>query len=238
MSEVPENIVMGNGVLERLAAVQERIARACEVAGRDPSEVALLPVSKTRSAAEIEPVVAVGCARMAENRVQEVVAKAPELPSVSWTLIGPLQSNKMTKVVQLVDQFQALDSLELAAGLDRRLETAGRDLEVMVQVNTSGEQTKSGLVPAEVLDFCAKLSEYKRLRPVGLMTIATNTDDQDEVARCFTELARLREELRQGQVAGSEWPELSMGMSADLETAIAHGSTMVRIGRAIFGERH
>lgn len=225
------------GVLERLAAVEERIERACGMVGRDPSEVALLPVSKTRSAAEIEPVVAAGYRSMGENRVQEVVAKASDLPGVSWTLIGPLQSNKITKVVQLVDQFQALDSLSLAAGLHSRLENAGRDLDVMVQVNTSGEQTKSGLVPGHVLDFCAKLGQYPRLRPVGLMTIATNTGDQNEVARCFAELARLREELRQAQVAGSEWPELSMGMSADLETAIAHGSTMVRIGRSIFGER-
>ncbi|MCT1459922.1 YggS family pyridoxal phosphate-dependent enzyme [Aestuariimicrobium sp. p3-SID1156] len=225
------------GVLERLAAVQERIERACTVVGRDPSEVALLPVSKTRSAAEIEPVVAAGYRSMGENRVQEVVAKAPDLPQVSWTLIGPLQSNKMTKVVQLVDQFQGLDSLDIAEGLHSRLETAGRELDVMVQVNTSGELTKSGLAPDEVVDFCQRLGEFTTLKPVGLMTIATNTPDQDEVARCFSQLAQLREELRQGRVANTEWPELSMGMSADLETAIAHGSTMVRIGRAIFGER-
>lgn len=226
-----------DGVLERLEAVQRRIERACEAAGRDPGEVALLPVSKTRGADEIAPVVAAGWTRLGENRVQEVVTKAPDLPDARWVLIGPLQSNKLPKVVSLVEEFQALDSVELAEGLDRRLRAAGRTMDVLVQVNTSGEASKSGLAPEDVEAFCARLAECEALRPRGLMTIATLGSDEAEAGRCFGELARLRQRLREAGVAGSEWPELSMGMSGDLERAIAHGSTQVRVGRAIFGER-
>ena len=221
----------------RLDAVESRIASACAAAGRARDEVRLLPVSKTWSAEQIAPVVAAGHHRLAENRVQEVVAKAPDLPEVSWVLIGPLQTNKVTKVVDLVTEFQALDSPRLAEALDRRLQTAGRSLDVLVQVNTSGEASKSGLAPDEVEPFCATLAQYASLRPRGLMTIATLGSDPAEAERCFGLLADLRNRLRDNGVGGSDWPELSMGMSADLEQAIAHGATQVRVGRAIFGER-
>lgn len=228
---------MNDEVLARLDAVRRRIVSACESAGRHPAEVTLLPVSKTRSAAEMQPVVAAGVRRFGENRVQEVVAKAPDLPGVSWTLLGPLQSNKLPKVVALVDEFQALDTWDIAEGLDRRLAAAGRSMDVLVQVNTSGEASKSGLAPADLVDFCRRLGSCEALRPRGLMTIATAGSDPAEATRCFANLSGLRDRLRDARVADSEWPDLSMGMSGDLEQAIAQGATIVRVGRAIFGER-
>ena len=170
--------------------------------------------------------------------MQELAGKAAHSgDEIDWVLIGHLQTNKAKDIVGLVTQFQALDSLKLATMLDRRLQAAGLGLDVLVQVNTSGEATKAGASPDEAEALCRGLSAFSSLRPRGLMTIATNTDDPAEADRCFATLAALRERLRQDGVAGSEWPELSMGMSGDLEAAIRHGATMVRVGRAIFGAR-
>ena len=236
---IPTLPTLPTSIPERLALVEQRIADACAASGRDPAGVKLLPVSKTKPVEDIRQVLAAGYSMVAENRVQEIVEKAPSFTpdEVSWALIGHLQSNKVRQVVQHVTQFQALDSARLATALDRRLEEAERTLDVMVQVNTSGEQTKAGLAPDQVVAFCADLDDYPRLRPVGLMTIASNTTDEAEVGRCFARLAGLRDRLREEHVAGSDWPELSMGMSNDLEQAVAHGATVVRVGRAIFGDR-
>lgn len=228
-----------NELLERLEAVERRVAAACERAERPRHEVTLVPVSKTRPLAEVLAVVDAGYPLVAENRVQELAQKAagPGAERVRWALIGHLQTNKAKDVVGLVSQFQALDSVKVARALHTRLESEGHQLDVLVQVNTSGEASKTGVRPNDAEALARELAAFDSLRPVGLMTIATLTDDRAEVARCFRELAELGERLRQQQVAGSDWRELSMGMSGDLESAIQHGSTMVRVGRAIFGER-
>jgi len=157
------------------------------------------------------------------------------LGDLSWSVIGHVQRNKAAVVVDLAAELQSLDSLDLAADLDRRLEAAGRTLDVLVQVNTSGETTKSGLAPAEVDDFTLALRNYPRLVPKGLMTIALPSTDEREVAACFDELVALRDRLRDRD--GGGWGDLSMGMSGDFRLAIAHGSTCVRIGSALFGPR-
>ena len=233
------------GVEARIAVVRERIAAAARAAGRDPSEVRLLAVSKTQPAAVVRSAVAAGCAYLGENRVQELVAKAEELADLAprWAVIGPVQTNKVRDVARLAHELHTLDRPELLDALQRRLEAADRTLDVLIQVNTSGEESKSGLAAGDVgavvrLARAAAAGERVRLR--GLMTIATLGGDEAETRRCFSRLAQLREEVC-GAVelgpGGSAPVELSMGMSGDLESAIAEGATVVRVGTAIFGSR-
>ncbi len=223
---------------ERLAAVRSQIADACEGAGRSSETVRLLAVSKTRPASTVREAYASGCRWFGENRLQELRDKAAELSDMvdlSWSVIGHVQRNKAGTVVDLADELQSLDSLDLAADLDRRLEVAGRTLDVLVQVNTSEESTKSGLVPDEVEAFTLALRAHTRLVPKGLMTIAMPSTDDREVAACFDKLGVVRERLRDRD--GGGWDDLSMGMSGDFQLAIAHGATCVRIGSALFGPR-
>ncbi len=223
-----------------IADVRDRIRAACERVGRDHDEVRLLPVSKTQPVSALLAAQAAGCDRFGENRVQEIVAKSSELGSgsgIEFALIGPLQSNKAGRTAELAVEFQALESLKVAAALDRRLQELGRSLEVLVEVNTSGEASKFGLAPEQVLAFAAELGAYDSLNVRGLMTIAAPGPDMTRVAACFELLRGLRARLRDDQVAGCLWPELSMGMSGDFELAIEHGSTCVRVGTAIFGGR-
>ncbi len=225
-------------IAENLAAVQSRIEAACARAGRSASEVRLLPVSKTHPAASVMEAYAAGARRFGENKVQEAAAKAAELASlaeVSWALIGHLQSNKAKQLVTFAAEFQALDSAPLAAELDKRLQAAGRRLEVLIEVNTSGEASKFGVAPGEVVGLARALRAFDALDVRGLMTIATNTPDRAVVAGCFDELAALRDRLR--DEFGGGYDELSMGMSGDFELAIERGATCVRVGTAIFGAR-
>lgn len=231
-------------VTENLAAVRARIERACQAVGRNPDSVRLLAVSKTHDLPLLAEAKRAGCDQLAESRVQEIVQKAagwgeaaPDLAEPDWVLIGHLQRNKARDVVAHVAEFQGLDSLALAEALDRRLQAAGRELRVLVQVNSSGEATKSGLAPIEVLEFVRDLRPFTSLRVDGLMTIAARSDDAAVVDRCFDTLRSLQGQLRDEGALDSSWDELSMGMSGDLEAAIAHGSTTVRVGTAIFGVR-
>ena len=223
-----------------LTTVRARIAAACEAVGRDPSEVRLLPVSKTRPAGDVRTAYEAGCRRFGENRPQELVAKAVELaalPGLSWAMIGHLQRNKAGLVAAHAAEYEGLDSLGLAVELDRRLQRLGRSLDVLIQVNTSGESTKSGLAPSEVAEFAAGLRGLDCLQVRGLMTIAANTPERARVAACFSLLAQLQARLREANIDGQSYDELSMGMSGDYELAIAHGATVVRLGTAIFGAR-
>jgi pyridoxal phosphate enzyme (YggS family) len=226
------------GVGGRIDEVRAQIAAACADAGRDPGQVRLLAVTKTRPAETVREAYAMGCRWFGENRLQELRDKASELvdlSDVSWAVIGHVQRNKAGTVVDLAAELQSLDSLELAADLDRRLEIADRTLDVLVQVNTSGEATKSGLAPDEVDEFTLGLRRHSRLVPKGLMTIALPSNDERDVAACFDALAAARDMLRDRD--GGGWDDLSMGMSGDFRLAIAHGSTCVRIGSALFGPR-
>jgi hypothetical protein len=152
-------------------------------------------------------------------------------------MIGHLQSNKARLVAEFASEFQGLDSLPLAAELDRRLQAAGRQLDVLIQVNSSGEDSKFGLPPAEVAAFASDLAPFDALRVRGLMTLALPSPDADQVAACFQRVLAVQRDLRDAALDGQSFDELSMGMSGDFELAIAHGSTQVRIGTAIFGVR-
>ncbi|MDR0989841.1 MAG: YggS family pyridoxal phosphate-dependent enzyme [Propionibacteriaceae bacterium] len=227
-----------SATLSRLRAVEARIVAAAEAAGRDPAAIRLLPVTKTHPASALRPVIAAGYRRFGENRVQELVDKANQLRAVEgleWVVIGHLQTNKAKAAVTAAVEIQSLESLKLAAALQRHLEAEDRTVEVLIEVNTSGESTKFGLPPVEVVSFAQALRAYDRLRPRGLMTLALPSPDPNLVMPCFEALVDLQAQLRDRD--GGGWDELSMGMSGDFEFAIAAGSTCVRIGSAIFGPR-
>ncbi|GAB2730311.1 YggS family pyridoxal phosphate-dependent enzyme [Halomonas garicola] len=223
-----------------LAAVQARIDAACHRVGRDPATVRLLPVSKTKPEASLRMAHAAGCRMLGENKVQEAYRKweaMQDLTDLQWSAIGHLQTNKAKLVARFATEFQALDSLRLARALDRRLQMQGRSLDVFVQVNTSGEESKYGLAPEDVPSFIQALPAFSALRVRGLMTLALFSSEAERVRQCFVLLRTLRDRLRQSAPAGIELDALSMGMSGDFEIAIEEGATVVRVGQAIFGAR-
>lgn len=223
-----------------LAAVQARIAAACQRAGRDPASVRLLPVSKTQPEARVRLAHAAGCRLLGENKPQEAYGKwqaTQDLADLRWSVIGHLQTNKARLVARFASEFQALDSLRVAEALERRLQAEGRALDVFVQVNTSGEASKYGLPPGEVAAFLRALPAFPALRVRGLMTLALLSSDAARVRECFMLLRTLRDRLRQEAPAGIALEELSMGMSGDFEIAIEEGATVVRVGQALFGAR-
>ncbi|NWN89125.1 MAG: YggS family pyridoxal phosphate-dependent enzyme [Micrococcaceae bacterium] len=222
-----------------LDEVRERIAFAAERVGRDPQEIRLLPVSKTVPEERLRAAYAAGMVQLAENKVQEAETKAKAMAdlNVHWAVIGPLQSNKTRAVAQFASEFQALDRLRIAARLDSHLKEYGRTLDVYVQINASGETTKSGLEPRQVEDFLEQLQEFDALNVRGLMTMAFHTDDETVVRENFSMLRDLRDDLRERRPELIGEGGLSMGMSNDYEIAIEEGATVIRVGTAIFGAR-
>jgi pyridoxal phosphate enzyme (YggS family) len=223
---------------EAVAHVRARIAEACARAGRDPAEVTLVAVSKTVEAARLRDAVAAGITLFGENRVQEAMTKAPDVPGARWELIGPLQSNKARKAVELFARIESVDSLELAARLDR---IAGevRPAEpypVLLQVNVDADPGKAGFDPAALERDLAVLANLPHLRFDGLMTIGRLVESAEAARPTFRTLRELGERLRahEPRLGGA----LSMGMTDDYPIAVEEGATVVRVGRAIFGERH
>ena len=224
-------------ITANLASIQARINAACAACGRNPTEVRLLPVSKTVPAERLHFAYDAGIRLLGENKVQEAYDKwqaLSALDGLQWAVIGHLQSNKVKYVARFAAEFQALDSLEIAEALDRRLQQEGRSLDVFIQINTSDEPQKYGMAPDAAEAFIRALPAYSALRPRGLMTLALFSDDHEAVRRCFVRLRELRDRLRETNPAIAE---LSMGMSGDFELAIAEGATTVRVGQAIFGAR-
>lgn len=223
----------------RVQSVEDRIRQACERAGRDPSEVTLLPVSKTFGSQAIRDMVALGFKRFGENRLQEVAQKAPELTdcNIEWVIIGSVQTNKAKEVAKYASEIQSLDRLALAEALHHRLEPLGRTLKVLVQVKTSPEDTKSGIDPQELIGLLKQLAGFKTLKVEGLMTMAALSDDEALVRQCFRQLRQCRDEALAAGIDGISLDRLSMGMSGDMQIAIEEGSTEVRVGTAIFGQR-
>lgn len=224
----------------RWAAVRARVDAAARAVGRDPGEVRVLLASKTQPADVVRAAVLAGGVLLGENRVQELVAKAPELTDLgpTWHLIGPLQSNKVNAALRWADCVESVEDLGLAERLSRRCVAVGRDLDVMVQVNVSGEPTKHGVAPDAAVALALEVAALPRLRLVGLMTIGALSPDAAEVRRGFARLRELRDAVLASGAPGTERAtELSMGMSGDLEAAVAEGATVVRLGTAVFGFR-
>lgn len=224
----------------RAADIQRRMAEACARAGRSSSSVALLPVSKTFSVDDIREAMALGMHRFGENTLQEIRDKAQVLTdeTVPWVVIGHTQTNKARDVAKYAHELQSLDRLSLAEALHRKLDAAGRTLDVLVQIKTSSEPSKHGLAPDDLEDFLRTITrDYPTLRVRGLMTLATHSGDAAAVRACFQLLRDCRDRARAADIGGLTLERLSMGMSDDFEMAIEEGSTEVRIGTALFGKR-
>jgi PLP dependent protein len=218
--------------------VLERIARACERAGRDPGSIALVAVSKTVEVARLRAAVAAGLTLLGENRVQEAEAKVGVVAGAMWHLVGPLQSNKARRALDAFATIESVHSVDLARRLDRLVgSTIGEPpYPVMLQVNVDRDPAKAGLVPEELERAVEDLDLIEHLDYRGLMTVGRLVDEPEAARPTFVALRDLSERLRQS------WPRLgpglSMGMTDDFEVAIEEGATIVRIGRAIFGHRH
>ncbi len=221
---------------DNLQAVNERIAAAARAAGREPAAVALLAVSKTHAPALIEEAFGAGQRAFGENYVQEALDKMAALAhlAIEWHLVGPLQSNKTRAAAERFQWVHTLDREKIARRLSEQRPQAMPPLDVLVQVNVSGEASKSGVAPREAAALAKAVAALPRLRLRGLMTVPEATDDERLQRARFREVRELYESLRR---EGLALDTLSMGMTADMEAAIAEGSTMVRIGTAIFGER-
>jgi len=225
-------------VAANLAQVRQRVARAAARAGREATTVRVVAVTKTQPVAAIEQVLAAGATDLGENYVQEAAAKHAHLDaSARWHLIGQLQRNKAARALELFDVIHTVDSASLGAALGRHAQRLGRAVSVLIEVNVGSEATKSGVAVSEADALLAALGTQAGLRIEGLMTVPPPADTAEAVRPFFRMLRQLRERLAVGAPANAPLRELSMGMSDDFEVAIEEGATMVRIGRAIFGER-
>lgn len=226
-------------IAENIYQVRRRIERACERAKRSPQDVKLVAVTKTVDAARIEQAIAAGVTDIGENRVQEAWRKyqAINAPSVHWHLVGHLQTNKAKRALQFATMIHSVDSVKLARELQTQAEKLERDIDILVQVNTSGEESKFGLEPAEAEGAIAEMAGMANLKIKGLMTIGAFTENMEVVRSCFVRLRQLRHQINDASFGRVQLQELSMGMTNDFELAIEEGATLVRVGRSIFGER-
>ena len=223
-------------IAQRLVEVQEQLAVAAARSGREPSDIELLVVSKNFTADRVREVVDTGQRAFGENRVQEALEKQPLLPQdMEWHLIGPLQRNKVRKVVGKFACLQGIDSLKLAQAIARVAEEQGIRQSILLQVKIGEEETKSGFATETLLESIEELVQLRSLQIEGLMTIPPPVSHPDEAKPFFVAARELRDRLV--RVSGLPLSQLSMGMSGDFQAAIAEGSTMVRIGSAIFGKR-
>ena len=231
---MPENII------HNLNVILKRIENACINAGRNPKEVKLMMATKTGSADRIKIALQTGQTLIAENKVQEVKEKYEDLKNIPHTshFIGHLQTNKIKDILKYgVQCVQSVDRLDLAEKLHQKLLAEEREMDILIQVNTSNEESKFGVSPENTLDLVKEISTLSTLKIKGLMTIGLFSSDEERVRTCFQLLKSLQQKITNLNLPNVEMKELSMGMSGDLEIAIQEGATIVRVGTAIFGER-
>jgi pyridoxal phosphate enzyme (YggS family) len=227
---------MKEDIADNLMELRGRIAEACEKYDRDTHDITIVAVSKRHPTALIRMAVSLGLLDIGESRVQEAEAKITELgPIARFHLVGHLQTNKVKKAVELFDVIQSVDSLKLAQEISRRAEEIDRTIECFVQVNSSGEASKYGAPPREVVDLARRVNQMPGIRLTGLMTVGPLTDDQNRIRDAFRMTRSLFRETR--DLIGDDFENLSMGMSDDFPLAIAEGATMIRVGTTIFGPR-
>lgn len=226
-------------IKERLQAVQQAMQQAAERSGRHPDDIKLLLVTKTVDIQQVKQAIDLGQTLFGENKVQELKEKAPALEAcgVTWHFIGHLQTNKIGDVIRYASMIHSLDRLRLAEALNRRLEREGKIMDVLIQVNTSGEASKFGVPPEEAAKLLKAVHHYPTLRVRGLMTIGKFSSNPEDARIYFRRLRLLRDELSLLDLPNVELTELSMGMSGDFEVAIEEGATIVRVGTKIFGPR-
>ncbi|MDD2364731.1 MAG: YggS family pyridoxal phosphate-dependent enzyme [Desulfuromonadaceae bacterium] len=223
---------------ENIEDIRKRITLAAEKAGRDSASVRLVAVSKTRSISEIIDAFNAGQSDFGENYIQELIPKLDDIHEpVNWHVIGSLQSNKVKYIAGRVSLIHSVDRISLAEEINRQWQKLDKVCDVLVQVNISGESTKSGTNEDGAIQLVKGCSNLKNIRVRGLMTMPPFFDDPEKARPYFAELRRLSETIAALEISGVEMAELSMGMSGDFEAAIEEGATLVRIGTAIFGER-
>lgn len=227
-------------ILQNIEIIQKRIRETCARSGRNPDEVKLLLATKTVPAEKIIEAFQSGETLIGENKVQELKEKYDGLKDFAHQkhFIGHLQSNKIKDILRCdVACVQSIDRLSVAEKLQQRLEFENKTIDILVQVNTSGEESKFGVKPENALDLVKQISKFDRVKIKGLMTIGLFSAEKEKVRLCFKLLKDIQNQIITENIPNVEMEELSMGMSGDLEVAIEEGSTIIRVGTAIFGER-
>jgi pyridoxal phosphate enzyme (YggS family) len=225
-------------IKENLERVRERVEAAASRTGRAADAITIIAVTKTHGPEVVTEAIEAGIADIGENKVQEFLAKAPsvQLPC-RWHLVGHLQTNKVAKIIGRFSLIQSVDSVRLAEHLSRAGQQVGVTTDILLEVNTSGEESKYGFAPEETADACRLIAVLPGIKVLGLMTIGPLVGDRSTIAGAFVRLRRLRETVEAARYENVAMEHLSMGMSDDFEIAIEEGSTMVRLGRVLFGER-
>jgi pyridoxal phosphate enzyme (YggS family) len=227
-----------SGIEANIKDIRSRIEKAAKKTGRGAEEIKLVAVSKTVEPERINQAIRCGIDIIGENRVQEAEGKFKEITEeVEKHLVGHLQTNKAKKAVELFDFIQSIDSERIAKEVSKRASEMGKVMDVLVEVNTSAEETKFGIEPNQALPFIETLSGLESIKIKGLMTIGLFTDNPEETRPCFKKLKELFERIKSANVPNVEIRYLSMGMTSDFEVAIEEGSNMVRVGTGIFGSR-
>ncbi len=223
-------------IAENIKLVRARIEQACHRVGRDPSGITVIGVTKTFTSDVIREAASEGVLDIGENYASEMLQKQRELQNIAirWHFIGHLQSNKVKSIIASVHLIHSVDSLTLGQEISRRAAAAGRNIPVLIEVNTSGEASKFGVNTREARALAAQIGELKNISLLGFMTIGPFLPDPEASRPAFRSLSALRKSLRQERI---DLPHLSMGMTNDFEIAIEEGATMVRIGTALFGRR-
>jgi pyridoxal phosphate enzyme (YggS family) len=226
------------GIRQNLAAIRERVQAALDRSGRSGQEVIIVGASKLMPAERIQEAIDAGIRYIGENRVQEAHAKKPSVKGEAhWHMIGHLQTNKVKKAIELFEMIQSVDSVRLAREISKRSLVHNKDVDVLVEVNMSGETSKSGVAPDRALDVTGQIASMDGIRVRGLMTIGALSDDVEDTRTCFAKLAKLARQLEDQAIDSCTMDFLSMGMSGDFEVAIEEGSNMIRIGTLLFGPR-
>ena len=237
--EIALNAQQKAELLDNLFSVRERIRRACERSGRDPADVRLIAVSKTKPIPMIEAVNEAGTADFGENKPQELMRKCDAISRpLQWHMIGHLQRNKVKYVVGRACMVHSVDSVRLALALQEEAAKKQVIVPVLIEVNMAGEDTKFGVRPEDALSLAREIAALKNLSLRGLMTIAPFTDDPESNRPYFREMRNLSIDIASKNIDNISMCELSMGMTGDFETAIEEGATMVRVGTGIFGSRY
>ena len=220
---------------ENILAVRERVAQAAERSGRNPDDIKIIAVTKTHPAAVIDEAISLGIEHIGENRVQEALAKHGDVEqNAVWHMVGHLQRNKVKHALSIFDSIHSVDSIALASEINKR---AGRIVDIFAEVNIGGEESKSGIKTGEVIPFLKELRPFENLRCRGLMAVPPIQDSSENARPFFRELADLQSEANRQNIFDQPLHDLSMGMTNDFEIAIEEGATVIRIGRALFGER-
>ena len=225
-------------IRQQYQRVAEQVAQAAVKAGRDPGEVQLMAVSKTKPVELIREAMDAGAVLFGENRVQELAEKKPQLPGCTMHMIGHLQSNKAAKAVQFADMIQSVDSVRIAREISKACVAQGKDMPVLLEVNIGREEAKFGFLPEQVDEALGEIARLPGIFVRGLMTIPPFLDDKTRTRQFFSQMRQLFIDIRGKKMDNIVMDMLSMGMSDDFEEAVAEGSTLVRVGSAIFGSRY